>query len=68
MAEVHLLVVVDTDTGLARLTDLSEAPVDSRASAWDGDEWRWPTEQELEALDVASVKIHAAMTVFGLHQ
>jgi len=60
MAELHILVVIDTDTREMRLTDMSEAPVDSRESAWDADdedEWRQMTEPELDLLLEAEAKL-----------
>jgi len=50
MAQLHLLLVIDSDDGRMHVTDLSEAPVDSDASVWDDPEWREPTDEERDIL------------------
>jgi len=50
MSELHLLVVFDTEARTFRVADLGEMPVDSDEAVWDAntDEWRTPTEAEVE--------------------
>jgi len=52
MAEIHVLVVIDSDTRKMRVADMTEAPVDSDEVVWDADEdeWRQPTGAELDLL------------------
>lgn len=49
MADLHILVVVDSETGDMRLAaaGLDEAPTDSRHSVFDDPEWRRPTDAEV---------------------
>lgn len=46
MAELHLLLVIDSETGKVRLADMATAPVDSSECVWDDPDWRRATEDE----------------------
>jgi len=66
MSELHLLVVFDTVDRTFRVADLGEMPVDSDEAVWDAetDEWRAPTEAEIEiSIGAAGILIDALDTI-----
>jgi len=66
MSELHLLVVFDTVDRTFRVADLGEMPVDSDEAVWDeaADEWRPPTEAEVETyIGVEGLLIDALATI-----
>jgi len=50
VADLHILLVVNSETGDIRTGDLKEAPVDSDESVFDDPEWRSPTDFERAVL------------------
>jgi len=69
MADLHLLVVVDSKTGKVRVTGLNEAPVDSKG-VWDPakEVWRYATEREEKTLFEVESDIREALTLAGLYE
>jgi len=69
VAELHLLLVIDSETKTVRVAGLDEAPVDSKG-AWDAenDVWRYPTEDELATLLSVEADILFALRKEGLYQ
>lgn len=57
MADLHILLVVDSETGEVGIGDLQSMPVDSRESVFDDPDWRIPTEKELDMLYRAEADI-----------
>lgn len=57
MAQLHLLVVVDSEDGSFHLAGMNEAPVDSDQAVFDDPEWRSPTEAEINTLIDAEAKL-----------
>lgn len=63
MAELHFMIVLDTDTKLFRVGDLAEGPRDADEGVWDDDEqeWRSMDGNESDLYDYAEIAIDRAL-------
>ena len=74
MAELHLLLVIDSETKKVRIADLDEAPVDSREGVYDvilinkgGDGWRGATDREVSTIIDVEFEVINALKERGLY-
>lgn len=66
MSQLHLLLVIDSETMTMHIEGMETAPVDSTMSVFDDPEWRAPTAAEQVTLIDAEVRLHDVLDKAGL--
>lgn len=66
MSELHILVVIDSETGKMRVAGMDEAPVDSDEDVWDDPDWRSMTDAEYAQLTSCEDALTQAIENAGL--